>query len=104
MLRWLSRKVRQERFFCIMSWSMPVIAMVVNIPARNCFQKKRVSRQSSRNQTRLIPLSRMAPHIAPKSRPMLRPITTVQITTVAISARVWSMSVQTSERTPPRKV
>ena len=104
MLRWLSRKVLQERFFCIMSWSIPVIAMVVNIPARNCFQKKRVSRQSSQNQMRLIPLSRMLPHIAPKSRPIVRPMTTVQMTTVRIRARVCSISVQTRVRTPPRKV
>ena len=36
-----SRMLRQLRFFCIMSWSRPVMAMAMNMPARNCFQKKR---------------------------------------------------------------
>ena len=104
MLRWLARKVLQDRFFCIMSWSSPVIATVVNIPAKNCFQKKRVSRQSSKNQMRLIPLSRRLPYSAPASSPIARPICTRHSTTTVTSASVCTMSVQTSERTPPRKV
>jgi glycosyltransferase involved in cell wall biosynthesis len=34
-----SRKFLQVRFFCIRSWSSPVIAIVINIPAKNCLMK-----------------------------------------------------------------
>ena len=104
MFRWLSRKVLQDRFFCIISWSRPVIATVVRAPAANCFQNRRVSAQSSKNQMRAMPLSRMPVHIAPKSRPISRPMRTRHSTTTVSSASVWSMSVHTRVRTPPRKV
>ena len=68
-LRRLSERLRQERFFCIMSWSSPVIATVVNMPARNCFQKYLVSLKSSKNHTLLIPLSVTAEHRPLKSSP-----------------------------------
>ena len=33
-----SRKLLQVRFFCIMSWSRPVMVMVMNMPLSSCFQ------------------------------------------------------------------
>ena len=77
---------------------------MVSAPAANCFQNRRVSAQSSKNQMRLIPLSRMPAHIAPRSRPISRPIRTRHSTTTASKATVWSISVHTRVRTPPRKV
>jgi hypothetical protein len=40
------------RFFCIISWSSPVMAMVMNIPANTCFRKNPSLRQSSVQDTR----------------------------------------------------
>ena len=40
MFFWASRRDLQVRFFCIMSWSKPVMEIVMKIPATNCFQKK----------------------------------------------------------------
>ena len=36
----LKRNDLQVRFFCIISWSRPVIAIVMNAPLKTCFQKK----------------------------------------------------------------
>ena len=55
-----SRNVRQVRFFCIMSWSRPVITTTMNTPLRNCFQKKLGDCQSSTTKMRLKLLSRTA--------------------------------------------
>ena len=87
-----------------MSWSRPVIATVVNRPARNCFQKKRLSLRSSKNHIRDIGLSLMAVHMVPKLNPICLAMSQIQRMTVPTIASVWSMSAQTSVFTPPRKV
>ena len=45
-----SFKLRHAKFFCIMSWSSPVMAMVTNIPARMCLTQWLFRRQSSVTQ------------------------------------------------------
>ena len=87
-----------------MSWSSPVIATVVNIPARNCFQKYLVSLGSSKNQMRLIGLSAMLRQPSARLNPAAWHTDTMHSTTQPSMQIVWSMSVQTRERTPPRKV
>src|SRR5690554_5091231 len=44
-----SRIFLQVRFFCIMSWSMPNITIVINMPARNCLKKLFSDLQSQKN-------------------------------------------------------
>ena len=50
MFHWASRKFLQARFFCIMSWSKPVMAMVTNMPAKTCFTQWLFAFQSSTTQ------------------------------------------------------
>ena len=52
-----SRTFLQARFFCIMSWSRPVMATVTNMPARMCLTQWLPKRQSSVTQMRVSPVS-----------------------------------------------
>ena len=49
-----SLKFLQARLRCIMSWSSPVIAITMKIPARNCFQKYVPSLGLSKKNTREV--------------------------------------------------
>ena len=99
-----SRSVLQVRFFCIMSWSSPVITTTMNTPLKNCFQKFCRDTQSSKTNTRLWPLSITAPIAWPR----LMSRASVTWTMMSIRAenmqRVWNVSVHTSVFTPPRRV
>ena len=97
-------RLLQERFFCIISWSRPVIAMVVNIPAKNCLKKLRESRTSSKKKTLLIGLELTVEHRPRKSRPIEEPTKNMHRTTAAIMHRVWNISAHTRVFTPPLKV
>ena len=44
-----ARRELQVRFFCIMSWSMPFITMVMNMPLMNCRRKNCVLDGSQQN-------------------------------------------------------
>ena len=48
---------RQAKFFCIMSWSSPVMATVTNIPAKMCLSQWLLALQSSVTQIRVRPVS-----------------------------------------------
>ena len=48
-----SRNDLQVRFFCIMSWSRPVITTTMKMPLRNCFQKYWRDMGSSNTKMRL---------------------------------------------------
>ena len=89
------------RFFCIISWSSPVMAMVMNIPARICFRKKPSLRQSV-SRMRDMPLSESWP-----PQPLMSAWPTMY-TMVPMSApsmkSVCSVSVHTMVFTPPFKV
>ena len=64
-----SRELRQLRLRCIMSWSSPFMAMVVNTPARNCLKKywrlfgssKKKMRDSSLDMTAFAAPSNVSP-------------------------------------------
>ena len=67
-----SRESRQLRFRCIMSWSRPVMAIMVNMPARNCLKKYCLSFTSSKKNIRDMSLSRIRFTIPPAVSPMSR--------------------------------
>ena len=62
-----SRRLRQARLRCIMSWSMPVMAMTMKKPPSSCFQKYCGAFGSSNQNTRVMPLSATVPHTPPGS-------------------------------------
>ena len=66
-----SRNERQVRFFCIMSWSSPVMTITMKMPLKNCFQKFCRDTQSSHTHMRLCSFWAMAftasPTLMPKA-------------------------------------
>ena len=52
MFFWASLKLLHERFFCIMSWSNPVMTIVMKIPLKNCLKKFCVLCQSPNSKIR----------------------------------------------------
>ncbi len=45
-----SRRFLHDKFFCIMSWSNPVMAIAINIPPKKCFGKNNLEFGSSKNK------------------------------------------------------
>ena len=96
-----SRMLRHARLRCIMSWSMPVIAMTMKKPPSSCFQKYCGALASSSQNTRVIPLSAMVPQTPPGKA---LPIKIMDRTTAETMHTVRRMSAAMTERTPPRQV
>ena len=87
-----------------MSWSRPVVAMTVNRPPRNCFQKYCGCLTSSNQKIRDISLPRMEATTPLKESPRFRAMKTIESTTATTMQTVLSVSVQMTERTPFRNV
>ena len=99
-----SRSDLQVRFFCIISWSRPVMTMTMKMPLRNCFQKYCLDIGSSKTKIWL----RLSAAIAATASPI--PISNWPITLIIIRMRavnmqvVWKVSVHTSVLIPPLRV
>ena len=63
------RASRQARLRCIMSWSRPVVAMAMKMPARNCFQKNVPSLGLSKKNMRDVGWSAIAEAMSVKLNP-----------------------------------
>ena len=99
-----SRRVRQVRFFCIISWSSPVITITTKAPLRNCFQKFCLLIQSSITNMRLCSSVAIALTASVADIPSC-PITLYIISIKAANMQVvWKVSVHTSVFIPPRRV
>ena len=90
----------QERFFCIMPWSRPVIATVRKTPARNCL-KTLVREDMSVSIAEVYPSARILSHKSPKASPVLSDMHTMAATTAASMKVVYTASVHTIVLTPP---
>ena len=66
---WLWRVSLQARLRCIISWSRPLVAIAMNTPARNCFQKYVPSLGLSKKNIREVWCSPMAEVSSPKEKP-----------------------------------
>ena len=95
-----SRKVRTEMFFCIISWSMPVMAMVMNMPATMCFHTY-AGLSGSTVKMRVRPCARMRSRLSRKDRSISRNKNTLQMMRPASMHAVCRVSVQTMVFTPP---
>ena len=87
---------------CIKSWSSPVMAITMNMPARNCFQKYFSLLGSSKKNMRAVPLSAMRLTMLPPPTP--RHTNTMHSTTLNIRHRLLSVSVHITVFTPPCSV
>ena len=99
-----SFRLRQLRFFCIMSWSRPVMTMVMKMPLRNCFQKNVFSVGLSKNHMRAYSELRISLTTPPKLSPSEFFMAIMVITKAVIINNVCSVSVKTMVRMPPLKV
>ena len=99
-----SRRVLQVMFFCIMSWSRPVITITTKMPLRNCFQKFWRLAQSSNTKTRLCGSAVTLATTSWKSRLRLPIAATMMSTRAASMHVVWNVSDHTRVFTPARRV
>ena len=99
-----SRNVLQVKFFCILSWSSPVITITMKIPLRNCFQKFCLDAQSSMTKRRDIGLSLTA--CTASAAVISSSAVTLYIIRRSAPSRqsVCNVSVHTSVLMPPRQV
>ena len=95
MFNWLCPSVLHVRFFCIISWSSPVITITMKMPLTNCFQKYCLSVASSRTNTLSIPLSLMMSYAPERPISILSQIHVVMSMRAESSTNVWIQSLQT---------
>ena len=99
-----SLKFLQLRLRCIMSWSSPVMAIMVKAPARNCLKKYCLLFTSSKKKMRDMSLSAMVLTIPVNDRLRSEAIYQMQSTTDTTKQNVFRESVQIRDFTPPWKV
>ena len=94
----------QLRFFCIISWSRPVITMVMKAPLRKCLKKWFSACQSPNTQILESLPAVTLPIISPRERSMERVIRMMETTTAVNMQKVCSVSVQMMVLMPLRNV
>ena len=103
MFFWASASRRTEMFFCIISWSRPVMATAIAAPASSCLAQW-AALIGSVTKTSASPAARIACQPPARSRPSACSRKTTQITRPASMPVVCSVSVQTMVLTPPSSV
>ena len=97
------RSVRTEMFFCIISWSSPVIAIAMKAPASSCLAQKPEA-MGSWPQTRDSPVSASLAMAAAGVRSSAASSIATHSSRPASMPAVCSVSVQTMVLTPPSTV
>ncbi len=101
MFFWLCLESLQARLRCIMSWSRPFVAIAMNTPAMNCFQKYEPLLGSSKKNIRDVWWLLMASVISPKEKPRFAATKYMHSITDIIRQKLLSVSVQIRVLTPP---
>ena len=104
MFFWASPNERHAKFFCIMSWSSPVMATVTNIPAKMCLSQWLLALQSSVTQIRVMPVSDRAEGKSSQPCPPACKMPPTVMTTAKSMQAVCRVSVQITVPMPLRRV